>query len=151
MIDKPLMESSLLPLAYMAVNGQGDNVDCVCEACAIEQAGGSIDSYNLARGFDWGGEWIDPPDEGEDEDEYQKSKGLAVGDPVYVLFGEGLTINQVRCFDLEGIAETLGIDVNNIEVRGFRLQKRTRWNALDAMRHAFPLMQPNFKLQITYS
>jgi len=119
MIDKPLMESSLLPLAYMAVNGQGDNVDCVCEACAIEQAGGSIDSYNLARGFDWVGEWIDPPDEGEDEDEYQKSKGLAVGDPVYVLFGEGLTINQVRCFDLEGIAETLGIDVNNIEVEGF--------------------------------
>jgi len=109
-IAKP--SPGLLPLAYL-IKLSATRSESVCETCAVKHSGGSIDSYNQARGFDWVGEWIDPPDyqanptkkeSGESWAEagdrhlkkYQENKGLLSGEPLYVLFGDGASIDQVR-------------------------------------------------------
>lgn len=109
----------LLPLAYMATVVENDlhgPVYFICAGCATERADGDIAAYNEARGFDWRGAWIDPPENDDEFDEYQERNGLVVGDPVYVLFGDGLTINQAIAVNPEAIASAFGIDVGELQI-----------------------------------
>lgn len=107
----------LIPLAYMSsVMNDGGAVQFICADCATIKAGGDIAAYNEARGFDWRGAWIEPPEDDDDYEDYQERNGLVVGDPLYVLFGDGLTINQAVAVNPEVVASFFGVDVDEIHI-----------------------------------
>lgn len=101
-----------------------DHGGMVCKDCADKLVGMQIDAYNSLRGFDWRGEWLEKPpwEQNRDnitledfkefdsmmeaietmneasaiqEDDYQEQQGYERGEPFYVIYADGMTINQV--------------------------------------------------------
>lgn len=113
----PWAMDNLLPLAYMATvddepMDSGGAVQCLCADCATKKAGGDIAAYNEARGFDWRGAWM--LSEVEDLQYFQERNGLVVGDPIFVLFGDGMTINQAVAVNAEAIAKKFGVRASEV-------------------------------------
>lgn len=122
-IAKEMASMPLTYMAPAEVLGR-DEGGLVCKDCADKLVGMQIDAYNSLRGFDWRGQWLEKPpweatnedltlddfkdpesalqaiqdmNESSDipEDDYQEQQGYERGQPFYVIYADGLTINQV--------------------------------------------------------